>query len=290
MDKIIFSEHMEGVTIDRVVRDQEFSMTVKHFHDTYELYFLLQGERYYFIEKETYYVKTGDVVLVNRQQVHKTSQCGSKSHDRILLQLKGSVLEPWLLRAGICSLEKLFGDYYGVARLSVEEWEEMNALLLEIQAELKSRRAGYESMVRLLMARILLMVYRNRKKNIRIDMPITVQTSKHGKVHEVAEYLTLHCQTRESLEELAKRFYISKSYLSRIFREVTGFSVNEYRNLARVKKAKELLFHSTDSITEISLILGFESVTYFERVFKNHTDMTPLRYRKEAKKISDTSV
>ena len=46
MDKIIFSESMEGVAIDQVVRDQEFSMTMKHFHDTYELYFLLEVERY----------------------------------------------------------------------------------------------------------------------------------------------------------------------------------------------------------------------------------------------------
>jgi len=62
---------------------------------------------------------------------------------------------------------------------------------------------------------------------------------------------------------------------------VTGFSVNEYRNLARVRKAKELLANSGYSITEISEILGFESITYFERVFKKHTDVTPLRYRKD---------
>ena len=118
-------------------------------------------------------------------------------------------------------------------------------------------------------------------------MPPTVQTSKHGKVHEVAEYLTLHCETDESLEELAGRFFISKSYLSRIFREVTGFSVNEYRNLARVRKARELLSASEYSVTEISELLGFESVTYFERVFKKHTDATPLKYRKETRRVKE---
>ena len=281
MEKTVFSESMEGITIDEVVRDQEYSMTMKHFHDTYELYFLLEGERYYFIEKETYYVKTGDVVLVNREQVHKTSQAGSRRHDRILLQLSGRVLEPWLKQTGVSSLEKLFGDYYGVARLSKEEWEEMKGLLLGISEELIHRRERYEIMVRLKLSQILLMVYRSRKKTVLKEMPPTVQTAKHGKVHEVAEYLTLHCETGESLEELAEAFFISKSYLSRIFREVTGFSVNEYRNLARVRKAKELLANSKYSITEISEILGFESITYFERVFKKHSDVTPLKYRKD---------
>ena len=284
MEKVVFRESMEGVAIDEVVRDDGYSMTMKHFHDTYELYFLLEGERYYFIEKETYYVKAGDVILVNRQQVHKTSQAGSGSHDRILLQLNGRYLEAWLKQTGVCSLEKLFEDYYGVARLSEPEWEDMRMLLLAIRDELKNKRERYDVMARLIVSRILLMVYRNRKKNVLKDMPLTVQTSKHGKVHEVAEYLTLHCETAESLEELAERFFISKSYLSRIFREVTGFSVNEYRNLARVRKARELLLNSEYSVTEVSEVLGFESVTYFERVFKKHTDKTPLKYRKETKR------
>ena len=287
MERILFEESMEGVVIDEVVREDGFSMTMKHFHDTYELYFLLNGERYYFIEKETYYVKTGDVVLVNRQQVHKTSQAGNGSHDRILLQLNGKYLESWLKHAGVYSLEKLFGDYYGVARLSEKEWGEMKTLLLSIRDELKGRRERYEVMVRLMISRILLMVYRSRKKSVLKDMPPTVQTSKHGKVHEVAEYLTLHCETDESLEELAERFFISKSYLSRIFREVTGFSVNEFRNLARVRKARELLSASEYSVTEISELLGFESVTYFERVFKKHTDATPLKYRKETRRAEE---
>lgn len=282
MDKIIFSESMEGVAIDQVVRDQEFSMTMKHFHDTYELYFLLEGERYYFIEKETYFVKAGDVVLINRELVHKTSQAGSGKHDRILLQLNEKVLDPWLKSAGVYTLGRLFGDYYGVLKVSELEWQEMNALLLGIRDELKQRGERYETMVRLKLSQILLQIYRIGKKNVLKEMPAPVQTAKHGKVHEVAEYLTTHCETGESLEELAMRFFISKSYLSRIFREVTGFSVNEYRNLARVRKAKELLGSSDYSITEISGLLGFESVTYFERIFKKHGDETPSAYRKKA--------
>lgn len=282
MDKTIFSGSMEGISIDQVIRDQEYSMTMKHFHDTYELYFLLEGERYYFIEKETYHVKTGDVVLINRQQVHKTSQAESQRHDRILLQLKGKVLEPWFKNAGLHSLEKIFGDYYGVTRLTETEWEEMKGLLLGIGEELNHKKEKYESMVRLQLSQILLLIHRSRKKSVLKEMPPMVQTAKHVKVHEVAEYLTFHCETGESLEALAERFFISKSYLSRIFREVTGFSVNEYRNLARIRKAQELLTNSEYSITEISEILGFESITYFERIFKKHGGMAPMKYRKNA--------
>ncbi len=288
MERIIFAESMDGIEIDELVRDQEFSMAMQHFHNTYELYFLLEGERYYFIEKETYHVKTGEVALVNRQQVHKTSQAGTPYHDRILLQLGGWALDPWLKNAGLPSLEKIFTDYYGVTKLTEQEWEEMKSLLLGIRDELTNRQEMYENMVRLKLSQVLLIVCRSRKREVLGEKPRTVQTVKHSKVHEVAEYLTYHCQTAESLEELAGRFYISKSYLSRIFREVTGFSVNEYRNLARIKKAQKLLADSKYSVTEISEILGFESVTYFERVFKKHADMTPMKYRKHIRRVGES--
>ena len=73
-------------------------------------------------------------------------------------------MEPWLKHAGVYSLEQLFGDYYGVLRLSEKEREEMKTLLLAIKEELKNRRERYEVMVRLLVCRILLMVYETGRK------------------------------------------------------------------------------------------------------------------------------
>ena len=59
MEQTVFSEKMAGLTIDEVIRDYEFTMQTKHFHDSFELYFLLEGERYYFIDRETYHGGSG---------------------------------------------------------------------------------------------------------------------------------------------------------------------------------------------------------------------------------------
>lgn len=283
MERTVFSEKMTGLAIDEVIRDHEFSMQTKHFHDSCELYFLLEGERYYFIDRETYLVKKGMVVLINRQQIHKTSMAGKSYHDRILLQISQEEFYPFLEQAGLVSLSRMFEENYGVTELLEETWEQVRRLLYEIRDELEKRQGKYEGMVRLKLAEILVLIYRCRKNRVynKEGGEISpVQTAKHQKVHEVADYLLHHCDTDESLEELAGRFFISKSYLSRIFREVTGFSVNEYRNITRIRKAKELLAGSEYSVTEISEVLGFESVTYFERVFKKLTDKTPLKYRR----------
>lgn len=73
---------------------------------------------------------------------------------------------------------------------------------------------------------------------------------------------------------------MSRSYLSRIFRKVTGFSVVEYLNFVRVRKAQELLKGSRMRITEISESTGFGNITYFERVFRSLSGQSPAQYRR----------
>ena len=73
MEQILFQNSMEGLEMERVVRDYEYSMVTRHFHATCELYYLVEGERYYFIDKQTYRIRAGDAVLIRPNQIHKTS-------------------------------------------------------------------------------------------------------------------------------------------------------------------------------------------------------------------------
>lgn len=285
MNKTIFAETLDGLAIDRIIRDHNFAMTSRHFHESYELYFLLEGERYYFIEKETWLVRAGSVVLVNRRQIHKTSMAGSSYHDRILFQLDSSRFDAFLKKNLAFSLEDLFSGNYGVIEPSKKDWDSMKNLLELIQTELTEKKKNYRWMAFYSTVQLLLLLNRcspsdRTKKSV--DAPFS---PRHEKVDQVAEYLLTHCETDESLEALASRFYVSKSYLCRIFKEITGLTVTEYININRVRKAQKLLVHSEYSITEISGIIGFESITYFERVFKKHCDTSPAKYRKAHKTV-----
>jgi YesN/AraC family two-component response regulator len=83
-----------------------------------------------------------------------------------------------------------------------------------------------------------------------------------------------------SLQSLAEKFYVSPYYLSRFFKEVTGFTFVEYLNNVRVKEAKKLLESSSMKVNLIFKKVGFGSVTHFGRVFKSVTGYAPLHYRK----------
>lgn len=283
MEQIVYKKAMPGLEIDQVIRDHEYSMVTRHFHDTYEFYYLLEGERYYFIDKETYLVKSGDVVLVKPDQIHKTSMAGSSYHNRILLQIRSDLLNPFLRANGLDSLEELYASCDCIIPVAAEDRQMMETLLFQMKEEIGKKQKHYELLVRMKLAELFVVLSRYRSGEAYYRESQKAQTVKHQKVHEVADYLLRHPETEESLEELAKRFFISKSYLSRIFKEVTSFTVNEYINITRVKKARNLLAHSDYSVTEIAGMLGFESITYFERVFRKYTEMAPLKYRKNFK-------
>lgn len=283
MENIVYRQIMPGLELDQVIRDHEYSMVTRHFHDTYELYYLVEGERYYFIDKETYLVKQGDVVLVKPNQIHKTSLAEHSYHNRMLLQIRSDMLDPFLQSNGLHTLEELYNACDSIIQMKEEDQKTIELLMVQIRKEMEKKQKHYELMVRMKLAELLVVLSRYRAKEAFYQESQKVQTVKHQKVHEVADYLLSHPETEESLEELAARFYISKSYLSRIFKEVTSFTVNEYVNINRVKKAQSLLIHSEYSVTEIAGMLGFESITYFERVFRKYADSAPLKYRKKYK-------
>jgi transcriptional regulator GlxA family with amidase domain len=111
------------------------------------------------------------------------------------------------------------------------------------------------------------------------------QSPKHLKIDEIAEFIQRNCQEASSLDEISKRFYISKGYLCRSFKEVTGFTVQDYINIHRIQNSQELLKKSDLSMARIAAEVGYKSLTNFERMFHRYTETSPLKYRKKMRLI-----
>ena len=76
MERTLYKHIIDGLEMEQVIRDHEYSMVSRHLHETHELYYLAEGKRYYLIERQTYLVKAGDVVLIKPTLIHTTSLAG----------------------------------------------------------------------------------------------------------------------------------------------------------------------------------------------------------------------
>lgn len=102
---------------------------------------------------------------------------------------------------------------------------------------------------------------------------------KRKLVCEVKAYIDESFKEQMALSSLAEKFYINKEYLSKIFKEEYGFTVNGYICHVRVTKAKELLRFTDMTIEEIALETGVADANYFSRMFKKVEGVSPGRYR-----------
>jgi len=86
-------------------------------------------------------------------------------------------------------------------------------------------------------------------------------------------------------EELAMRLNISYSWFRRVFKEYTGYAPAKYFQELKLRKAKQMLVGTSQSVKEISFFLGFQSTEYFFLLFsKNVPGLTPLEYRSFGRK------
>lgn len=100
-------------------------------------------------------------------------------------------------------------------------------------------------------------------------------------IAQCLQYIGGHLHYELSLQVLSAYVHLSPRYLSRMFKEETGMSVIAYIQRERVREAQNLLRFSDQSYLEISNFLNFVSQSYFIKVFKKYTGMTPQQYRKK---------
>ncbi len=96
-------------------------------------------------------------------------------------------------------------------------------------------------------------------------------------IHEVS-------QTFFTIEDIAKRVYLSASYIRRLFKSQTGNTILNYLQAVRMEKALELLAQPQYKIHEIGMMVGYENPSYFNLVFKKYHGITPGAYRDQMTK------
>ncbi|MGN0165536.1 MAG: AraC family transcriptional regulator [Lachnospiraceae bacterium] len=104
--------------------------------------------------------------------------------------------------------------------------------------------------------------------------------TKRKDLQEIKSYIDNNYTDKITLEELSEKFFISKFYLTRLFKDQFGTSINNYLLQTRITHAKKLLRFTDKSIEEVGMECGIEPLYYFSRIFKKVEGVSPSVYRK----------
>lgn len=112
------------------------------------------------------------------------------------------------------------------------------------------------------------------------DCVFNLTNVKHVDViYRAVDYVKRNYMKKITLEEVASYVYLSPSYFSKIFKEEMGKNFNSYLNHIRIEMSKRLLLDDSVVLVDVSNIVGYEDQSYFSKVFKKLTGVSPGKFR-----------
>lgn len=257
------------------------SMPSNHYHEPYEIYYLLSGERHYFIKEQTYKIAKGDLVFISKNELHKTSDAGVPNHERLLINFN----DRFIAGFGEPLLYEPFERKNRRLRLNLPEREWVERLLFEMLQEDQEQLPGHEASLQARLVTLLLWCGRKLDRQDREQAPYEHESPAHKKISEIVEFINESYRQPISLDFVAKAHFVSPFHFSRMFKRVTGFTFVEYVNTVRIREAQRLLKETQWKVTRIAETVGYENIGHFGRVFKKVTKTNPLDYRKSVKRV-----
>lgn len=109
-------------------------------------------------------------------------------------------------------------------------------------------------------------------------------------MYKIMQYIKANYDRKITLDDIAGHVYLSRSYVSTVFKEEMGESLFAYINRVRVEKSKVLLLNEALSLINVGGMCGFEDQSYFTRVFKSLVGVNPKKYRDCRGKLNAANV
>lgn len=266
--------------IKKIKRDSSYSMKESHSHPFVEIFYLSSGECTAFINHNIYKFHKGDLVIVPAGEIHKTNYNGPGIHERIVISFRDDITN-WIksvvgeelvdecMTAGVISIPEKRRDY-------------VEGILNKLLFENNGQDALSPGFVRVGMVELILFIIRCKKYEENVIKEIDVDNQM---MQEIATYIYENYDKKIALDDMAKRFNLSRSYLSKKFKTTTGFGFKEYLVNVRIRNASRLLLETNKSITDIAFECGFNDSNYFGDAFRHIKGMSPNKYRKNKETV-----
>jgi len=250
-----------------------------HIHEGYEIFYYLSGDLTYYIEGQAYQVEPQDIIVTNRRELHRIVFHSQKPYIRKYIQFKPEYVLPFIQ-------SDIYNPFTYLERRKLGFNNKINSgdvissgipqLFDKIEEAAKRGQNEDHLLIKLLFMQMLIEINRIYSSDKSI---ITEPVMKYDKLADIITFINNNLKKRLTLDLLENEFYVNKYYLCHIFKQNTGFTVNEYITYKRIMKAQELL-NLNVPVLEAADEVGFGDYSSFYRAFKKIVGTSPHKYSK----------
>ncbi|GHV00394.1 AraC family transcriptional regulator [Clostridia bacterium] len=259
---------MPFIEIEKSEKQEPWSNSKMHCHTHYELYFLLEGARHFFLDTSLFTLDGCVLLIIPPFTMHKTE---GGNFSRVNVNVEPSYLNPYeseVLQKSACKSILIPNEHIAVIKNQLDELRDCYG----------GARNPY--LLRTLFGYLIYYVDKYCGAGV-LPGKITFGKTADSFVIKIMEYLNDAYGEKITLDHLSELFYMSKISLHKRFVRATGITVMNYLLNLRLVKANQLLTTTSKTIEEISSATGFSSANYFGLIFKSKTGVSPMQYRKK---------
>lgn len=249
-----------------------------HYHNFHKLIFFLSGHASYDIEGQRYALEPGDLVLVGRGDIHRPEVEPEIPYERVIVYISPEFLAGQ--SGDDCDLESCFllarRQFRFVARPSARQ-NRWLPILRSLERALEQEGFGQKLLSRSIFMQLLIEVNRGVLDH---DLRYVQNATFDEKTVAILKYLNGHLTESLSIDDLAARFYVSKFYMMRRFRQETGHTIHSYLVGKRLLLARELIAGGT-AVSDACYRCGFQDYSTFSRAYKKQFGHAPSQLKKQ---------
>ena len=226
-----------------------------HIHDCYEVYFSISGGKQFLIDNSVYEFEPGDIFFINQFESHYLSMIDQPTHERIVISIEPQYLES--ASTSQTDLSYCFTHRDSAIRHRVSLSKEEQSRFMYFIHNLSEKRAFgqdiFDKALFLELMTFLNAVYMSRCGH-GPELIHSVSKSRHSKINEILSYINQHLSEDLSISALASQFYVSSSYLRKVFKDTTGSMLPQsellvqklcYRKVMRLRKSADCVVSVT---------------------------------------------
>ena len=245
-----------------------------HIPDCYEIYYSISGGKQFLIDNRFYTIEPGDIFIINQYESHKITQVDKMVHERIVLSIHPEYTKR--LSTAETDLDACFSarPTNFSHKISLTK-EQQNRFLYYINKITKAEGFGHDIIEQTAFMELMVMLHAAFRTSHANEPAGTYIYNQQ--VDDILAYININIASPITIEQLSKEFYLSESYICRIFKSATGTTINKYINARRISIAKSLL-SSGVGVTEAYEKSGFTDYSNFFKAFTKAVGISPKKY------------
>ncbi len=259
------------------VQEEYMQPMVNHWHNDFEFTHVQEGEMWYCVDGVRCKLKAGQMIFVNSTRMHYGFW-----EDVYKCKFSCTIFHPGMLDAKMSHkhLENIIGKSmpsFLILRPEIMREKVVIDLVDKLNVITRAAEDGYELEMMSLIYRICFLL----KDLIKAaPEPISyVDAKKLEAMHRMTGFIQQQYQQKISLNEIAMAGLVSRSACCQIFKKYLGKSPVEYLTEYRISKSVELILTGKNSMTDIAMLCGFGSSSYYAETFHKVLGCTPTEYK-----------